>query len=243
MIYVLLGMHKSGTTLISKMLHESGINMGMFDSRIDYYNGQKYERSDIHDVIIKMLNAKNIHSLNTIPPFKEEFVLKNLPLFISILHKCNSNYNLWGFKNPRTIFIYNYIKPFLGDHKLICIYRNLEGVLSHYFQYINYNIKYLFKVIKAWKIYNDKMTNILAEADVEFILLNYEKIMSDSKQIKKLEYFINLQLKDCRNKNKKRSPNSYKKIISKYISKLFILFNIMEVRTISNKLIWIENSK
>jgi len=236
-------MHKSGTTLLSKMLHESGINMGVFNSSIDYYNGQKYERDEIHNVIVDMLNAKNRESLDIIPPFNESLILKNLPLFLNIVRECNSQYTLWGFKNPRTIFIYDYIKPYIGDHKLICIYRNLEGVLSHYFQYINYNIKYLFKVIKAWKIYNDKMINILEEADVEFILLNYEKIMSDSKQLKKLEYFMNLQLKDCRNKNKKRNPSSYKKIISKYISNLFILFNIMEVRTISNKLIWIENNK
>ena len=27
MVFVVLGMHKSGTTLISRMMHESGINM------------------------------------------------------------------------------------------------------------------------------------------------------------------------------------------------------------------------
>ncbi|MHA1341455.1 MAG: sulfotransferase [Promethearchaeota archaeon] len=243
MIYIVLGMHKSGTSLISRMFHESGINMGTFDKKIDYYNGQKYERSDIHNVIVKMLNVNDVHSLDTIPPFEEKLIQKNLPLFINILCTCDSNYDHWGFKNPRTIFIYNFIKPFLSDHKLICIYRNLDGVLSHYFQYINYNLKYLFKVIKAWKIYNEKMTEIIEKAEVDFILLNYEKLMSNSKQIKRLESFLNLQLKDCRSKNKKRSPGIYKKKISKYISRLLILFNVMELKKISNKLVLIENGK
>ena len=174
MIYIVLGMHKSGTTLISKTLHESGINMGTFDSRIDYYYGQKYERNEIHDVIINMLNANNMESLNTIPPFDENLILKNLSKFTNIVEECNFNYDLWGFKNPRTIFVYDYIKPHLGEHKLICIYRNLEGVVAHYSQY---GIRYILKAIKAWKIYNDKMIDILAEADVDFILLNYEKFI------------------------------------------------------------------
>jgi len=240
MKYIVLGMNKSGTTLITKILHESGINMGTFDSRIDYYKGQQYERNEIHDVIINMLNAKNIHSLDTIPPFNENLILKNFSKFINIIEECNLNYNLWGFKNPRTIFVYDYIKQHLGEHKLICIYRNLEKVVAHYSQY---NIRHILKVIKAWRIYNDKMINILAKADVEFILLNYEKFMSDSKQLQKLESFLNSPLKDCRNKIKKKTPSSYKKAISKYISNLFILFNVMGLKTIFNKLASIEKSK
>ncbi|MGM0484512.1 MAG: hypothetical protein ACQERI_08185, partial [Candidatus Krumholzibacteriota bacterium] len=45
MIFVLLGMHKSGTTLISRMLHESGINMcGEPCGEASYDAGNKYER-------------------------------------------------------------------------------------------------------------------------------------------------------------------------------------------------------
>jgi len=240
MIYIVLGMHKSGTSLVSKMLHESGINMGMFDSRIDYYNGQKYERNEIHEVIVNMLNAKNIESLDTIPPFNKNLILKNLPLFISIVHECNSNYDLWGFKNPRTIFIYDYIKPYLGEHKLICIYRNLEEVIAHYSQY-SIRIRYILNAIKAWKIYNDKMIDILAEADVDFILLNYERIMSDYKQLIRLESFLNLKIKDCRIQSKNKAHSWYKKVLSRYISNLLVLLNIMELKTIFNKLASLEN--
>lgn len=45
MIFVVLGMHKSGTTLVSQILHHSGIPMGDgFDENVTYDGGNKYER-------------------------------------------------------------------------------------------------------------------------------------------------------------------------------------------------------
>jgi hypothetical protein len=38
MIYVVLGMHKSGTTLVSQLLHQSGISMGE-----DFGEGRDYD--------------------------------------------------------------------------------------------------------------------------------------------------------------------------------------------------------
>jgi len=237
MIYVVLGMHKSGTTLISKTLHESGINMGRIDSEIDYYSGQKYERNDIHDVIINMLDSKNKGSLDTIPPFNEMNILKNIFKFKNIIEDYNLRYEFWGFKNPRTIFVYDYIKPCLGKHKLICIYRDLEEVLAHYSKY---NIRNILKAIRAWKIYNNKMIDILAKTDVKFILLKYENIMSESKKLKRLESFLKLPLRDCREKNKTKVPSRYIKVTTKYISNLLNRFNVMELKTISNELTLFE---
>ena len=43
-IYVVLGMHKSGTTLISQILHHSGVNMGgaEIETSRSYDEGNKY---------------------------------------------------------------------------------------------------------------------------------------------------------------------------------------------------------
>ncbi len=46
MIYVIFGMHKSGTTLVAEMLHKSGINMGDFDESVSYDIGNQYERNE-----------------------------------------------------------------------------------------------------------------------------------------------------------------------------------------------------
>ena len=44
MIYIVLGMHKSGTTLISEILHHSGINMTEDqNTQLNYDQGNFYE--------------------------------------------------------------------------------------------------------------------------------------------------------------------------------------------------------
>ena len=60
MIYVVLGMHKSGTTLISETLHESGINMGEFSDiqqGIGYDEGHKYERRETQQINRQILDG------------------------------------------------------------------------------------------------------------------------------------------------------------------------------------------
>ena len=36
MIYIVLGMHKSGTSLVARTLHASGVDMGEFNDSLDY---------------------------------------------------------------------------------------------------------------------------------------------------------------------------------------------------------------
>ncbi len=38
MLYVILGMHKSGTTMISEILHNSGISMGEWKDKSNNYD-------------------------------------------------------------------------------------------------------------------------------------------------------------------------------------------------------------
>ena len=55
MIYVVLGMHKSGTSLVAQTLHESGIRMGAFDDRLDYERGHKYEHREFQQINRELL--------------------------------------------------------------------------------------------------------------------------------------------------------------------------------------------
>ena len=55
MIYALLGMHKSGTSLLSRILHESSINMGDFDESKGY-DEVNFPGSNFH-VILPLSNS------------------------------------------------------------------------------------------------------------------------------------------------------------------------------------------
>lgn len=103
MKYIVLGMHKSGTTLITKILHESGINMGPFEERGDYHRGEFCERLDIVQVISDMLNSHSLYSLDIVPPFDEDKIKKNENRILKIIQESDSQFENWGFKYPGTI--------------------------------------------------------------------------------------------------------------------------------------------
>ena len=74
MIYVILGMHKSGTTLISRILDSSGINMGTFDESRSYSMGNKGERAETVSLNRAMLGCGNGHSLSVSKPLTADQV-------------------------------------------------------------------------------------------------------------------------------------------------------------------------
>jgi len=103
MKYIELGMHKSGTTLIVKILHESGINRGPFEEKRDYHSGEFCERLDIVQVISDLLNSQSLYSLDIIPPFDEDKIKKNVNRILKIIQESDPQFENWGFKYPDTI--------------------------------------------------------------------------------------------------------------------------------------------
>ena len=65
MIFVILGMHKSGTTLLARALHESGIVMGQKFSAGIEYKKCKYEARWVQDINDQILGVdRQINSLH-----------------------------------------------------------------------------------------------------------------------------------------------------------------------------------
>ena len=159
MIYVVLGMHKSGTTLISQTLHASGINMGEFDSLeglLGYDEGHKYERLASQVINRRMLrNVKS--SLSVLGTNKsnrgldaagyeynddaavvinekalnEQIISGSERDNISRLVKeCCDRHQNWGFKDPRTCLTYSLWAEELPEHKLIVVYRNYSALFK-----------------------------------------------------------------------------------------------------------------
>ena len=65
MIYIVLGMHKSGTTLLSQILHHSGISMGEnFNESVSYSQGNKYERETTQQINKEILGDPTAYSID-----------------------------------------------------------------------------------------------------------------------------------------------------------------------------------
>ena len=209
----MLGMHKSGTTLISKCFHQSGVNMVESKSGLNYDQGNKFERTEMVLANLAIMDmAFSTKSYNTInyktdkPRFEPNIVSDHIKALINDL---DLKYEKWGFKDPRTCMTYRYWQPFLGEHYIIGVFRSPWTVANHYLKKrklsaIRFDI--IYKVLKAWFIYNHELLNHIR--DTKAILINYKIFMSEQGSVKTLSNKLGIELKDLRNKTLNRSSNN-----------------------------------
>lgn len=210
MKYVVLGMHKSGTTLISRCFHQSGVNMVESKSGFSYDQGNKFERTEMVLANLAIMDmAFSTKSYNTVkyqtdePKFEPNIISDHIEVLI---HDLNQKYEQWGFKDPRTCMTYRFWRPFLGEHYIIGVFRSPWTVTNHYFKKrklspIRLDITY--KALKAWFVYNQELLDhIKGERSV---LIDYRSFMSEENSVKSLSEKLGFELKDLRNKNLNRS--------------------------------------
>ena len=234
MIYVVLGMHKSGTTLVAQMLHKSGINMGNFDESVGYDSGNQFERKETQRLNMAMLQCGYDLSLNVISPLNEEKLSKDYYAKIRILiEDLCVTFEDWGFKDPRTCLTYPAWQRCLPTHCIIFVYRSPFEVWLHYqrecsrFNWIR-KIKNGWKAITAWYVYNKQALEYLEKQENESIIIDYSKLMHGNMEFKLLEKFLNLKIHDCRKDSlyraKVKQSILYKGIV--WVQKHFILRDI-----------------
>ncbi|MGB3300298.1 MAG: sulfotransferase [Phormidesmis sp.] len=208
MIYIVLGMHKSGTTLISQLLHTSGINMlDGAENSSTYDQGNQWERESTKQINHAVLNSQDLYSLDIslakLKPSSE--VKRQIKLTIKSINQNNLH---WGFKDPRTCLTYPLWASELPEHRIVAVYRSPTEVWERYQKQglsKKENIKVTaFKFMRAWSTYNFNILRILKSISSESILINYSDLMSSKETFKALEEFVGLSLLD------KRDPSLYR---------------------------------
>jgi len=231
-----LGMHKSGTTLIAKMLHHSNINMVDCLSDLNYDQGNKYERSSMVFTNLAILNIafseKSYTSLKyqTDHPRYEPSIVENQVKYL-IAH-LNEQHENWGFKDPRTCLTYSIWKKHLGQHFVIGAFRSPWSVLNHYTSKrklgkFRYDI--IFQVLKSWYVHNEVVLNEMSQSNST--LIYYDDMMSNHNMIKSLSKVLKINITDLRNRKLNRSSNStfwMSKIVC-FILKLFYRMDIAKL--------------
>ena len=221
-IYVVVGMHKSGTTLISQMLHFSGIDMGIDDVTKNYDDGNHYERKSIQLLNKLMINDRYKPSYIA----RKKNVIINDKLFcmmVNTVNKLNNEHSHWGFKDPRTCLTYSEWRKVLGPHKIIFIYREPYEVWLRYCK--NNNILNWIKsivvgiyVLITWYEYNNEIFSSIRYTKNRFII-KYDKFIESDDEYKELCRFINKDIIDIRDKKKYRN---------KKINKESMIYNIQK---------------
>jgi hypothetical protein len=202
LIYVILGMHKSGTTLVSQILHQSGINMvdEAMSADASYDQGNFYERLSARQVNEAILKPRSL-SLFDIEPLKTlEMSAQQRSQMQHMIQDCAQRYPDWGFKDPRTCLLYPLWASELPEHKIIAIYRSPEELWQRQKSLSRFRVPYLaWQYVKRWCESNERMLDALRTTSQDCLILDYRSLMENPAEFERLQSFVGQPLKDCRN--------------------------------------------
>jgi hypothetical protein len=196
-VAVVLGMHKSGTSLVSEILHHSGIEMVEHDPALGYEDKFHHERIVTAELNKDLLKAHGEYSLDTIRRIDagqaDPELKRAAARFVSEMSEREVD---WGFKDPRTCLTYDLWRCVLPSHKLICIFRDVPEVLQHY---ARLNLRPATAVLSAWYHYNRAMLDAFERAPgSDRLMLHYRTFMHGDEGLAALSGLLNRPVVDRR---------------------------------------------
>ena len=211
MILVVLGMHKSGTTLVSQILHSSGINMGAFDPAIHYDHGNKYERADSLALDMDILGTESHDVLDLSIDDDYELSPSQQDQMQSLIRNCEADHDDWGMKDPRMCLTYRLWNENLPPHKLIVVYREPAQVWPRFKWWgkrgLVTNFRRAYAYLRLWIDHNRSILNAIRDSSCPRIVLSYHDLMTDDAEFERLRTFVGHDLVDSRKPELYRSTS------------------------------------
>lgn len=208
MIHVVLGMHKSGTTLVSQILHHSGIAMvEEVDETTGYDEGNQWEREATKSVNHALLGSEGLYSLRT----RRRGPLGTSPRvqgrMAEIIATCSARHTDWGFKDPRNCLTYAAWANVLPEHAITVVYRRPEEAWAHYWASTQgrRRLTVFQEFLPTWCEYNAAIVAVLRTASMPWIVVPYTRLMESDTEFRRLEDFIGRPLADRRQRVMRRS--------------------------------------
>lgn len=211
---IVIGMHRSGTTLISQLLEDNDINFGISKES----NNESHFFLKINEFLLSSMKKEwfEINGLNNIKNDNISFLLKNklsVPLIFKN-HLGSKKIKQWGWKDPRTTLFIEYYLNIFKQAKVIHMVRNpLDVALSLQKRQMKINkensqkkrirrlqnkIKYGYTIhasdllldlqynFRLWNYYVSCASNVKNRLDIR-----YEDLLEDPKNIaNKISSFI-----------------------------------------------------
>jgi hypothetical protein len=206
-IFVVLGMHKSGTTLVARTLHQSGIPMvsKQQDGQGSYDQGGTFEWGSFKTINRNLLRSKHRGSL-AIDLDRPLIVLGNdLARARTLIAHASAESPVWGFKDPCTTLTYPFWRGLLPAHTIIAIYRSPRGVIAHYARLRN---RLIGQSLRHWMKYNEGILEYFARSDTRGILLSFDELMADDAAWRGFAEFLGRPMVDVREPSLYRSRPS-----------------------------------
>ena len=185
MITIVLGMHRSGTSVVAGILHFNKVSMGTYETfwprplpqnPKGFY--ENYDFRKINDTILQEsdYNTKQYKTRIPIPEPSNNIKEK----MIRTVGNYNSKFENWGWKDPRTcLTISNWIDIFeevdLIEHvNIIFVSRKSLSVAR---SLKKRNAIPLLQGVNLWKAYTERAINFCELSNIPTLYLAFEKIL------------------------------------------------------------------
>lgn len=194
-ILIILGMHRSGTSLISRWIHSCGLNLGdrLMGAGIGNINGH-YEDIDFHDLHESIFENHSIPhgALQKVGGLSLDHNEKEQ--LRELVTQKNSLHSDWGWKDPRTcLFISEYAR-LLPEAAVLVVYRDFNEVVDSLARRhvkelrarrrkVRQSVlqKKLLDYAETWIEYNESILDTIeAESISNYMLVNYTNLLESN---------------------------------------------------------------
>lgn len=207
---VVLGMHKSGTTLVSRLLHHAGIDMLDTDDDRSYDQGNQYERTRALVLNDRLLGSEGVESIAIRIRRRpcDGAALEAVQVEMrSLVDELTAAHDDWGFKDPRTCLTYGCWKQVLPPHALVAVMRSPQEVWLRYRRTYRNPLRRAvraWRVADAWTQHNLGVLAALEATTMPNILLDYRLLVTGDGELRRLSSFVGRSLVD------ERRPDLYR---------------------------------
>lgn len=130
-VLIILGMHRSGTSLTAQWLYKSGLNIG--DNLMPPHFSNKdghFEDMDFHDLHEEIFDAHKIPygGFENIENFS--LSLKDIKKIKDLINIKNNRNIQWGWKEPRTCLFINKYIDLIPDATILLVIRDYNKILN-----------------------------------------------------------------------------------------------------------------
>lgn len=130
-VLVVVGMHRSGTSLLTQWLCKCGLNVG--NELIGPSTGNEdghFEDTDFFELHRQTLREQDLPDNGFIHHSLEGLTNRQKYKLEQLIGKKNSQQHQWGWKDPRTCLFLPFYRQLIPDAKYIVIWRNYNVVVS-----------------------------------------------------------------------------------------------------------------
>jgi hypothetical protein len=203
-VLVIVGMHRSMTSLAAQWLYKCGLHVGddLYGAGIGNVQGH-YEDNDFINLHDHMLKINNSHWRDfSSQSFQfDAYSRQKSRMLIELKSELNEQ---WGWKDPRTCLFLDHWCTLLPEGRYLIIYRPFAGVVDSFLrrefkvnnraEYVLEFRKYASKLLnydkkkednlRLWMHYNVKILEFIKGTDKErFLVLRSDQLLKESEQI------------------------------------------------------------